>query len=351
MKKIILSLLLFAFTLSTRAQYASENLFYMVDTPESFESFKNHLNEISIVAPQSFRVNEEGEITGSLDPRVLELAKANKIKVMPLIVNNGFTAELLHALLSNPQARKRSINLMLSFAKKFKLDGWQFDLEGLHMADRNNYTSYFKETAEVLHNEGLQLSAALVHSVEDVPGPTPYHLFLYENWIAGYDFKEIAAAGDFISIMAYDQHTRRTPPGPVAGADWVERVIEYLVKKDVAPDKISLGIPDYSLHWFPDYTIEKGGFSNGRQIGYKVVVELLSKYNARLLWNEKAECHYTYWDNDGVYEYMYIEDGASLLPKLKILEKYKLRGISVWVLGKESEDFWLTLQKQVYAKK
>ena len=351
MKKIIQFLSLFFLVLNTTAQVSSENLFYMVDTQESFESFKSNLSQISIVAPQSFRISKEGAISGSVDSRVLELAKANKIKVMPLIVNNGFTAELLHSLLSNLQARKRSIKMMLSLAKKYNLDGWQFDLEGLNIADRNNYTSYFKETAEALHKAGLQLSAALVHAVEDVPGPTPYHRYVYENWSAGYDFKEISEAGDFISIMAYDQHTRRTPPGPVAGADWVERVIQYLIKKEVAPGKISLGIPDYSVHWFPDYTKEKGGFSNGQQIGYKAVENLLSKYKPELLWNDKAGCHYTFWDNDGVYEYLYIEDGASLKPKLDILGKYKLRGISVWVLGKEAPDFWTVLKKKTTAKR
>ncbi|OQY96575.1 MAG: hypothetical protein B6D37_01720 [Sphingobacteriales bacterium UTBCD1] len=351
MKKIILQLCLVLISSSAMPQVLSENLFYLLDTPESFESFKDHLSQISIICPQTFRVSKEGVVSGSLNRRVLELAKANKIKVMPLIVNNGFTADLLHSLLSNPAARKRSIRMMLDYAKKYRLDGWQFDLEGLNIADRDSYTSYFKETAEAFHKAGLQLSAALVHADENVGGPTPYHSFLYENWRAGYDFKELAEAGDFLSIMAYDQHTRRTPPGPVAGADWVERIINYLVKEGVTPDKISLGVPDYSVHWFPDYTPEKGGFSNARQIGYKMVEYLLKKYNAELMWNEKAGCHYTFWDNDGVYEYMYIEDGASLKPKLDILEKYKLRGISVWVPGKEAPDFWTVLKEKTTAKK
>ncbi len=351
MKKITNILVLLFLTLAVSAQVASENLFYMVDTPESFESFKKNLSQISIVCPQAFLISKEGVLSGSVDHRILELAKANNIKVMPLIANSGFSSQLLHTILSNPLARRRSIKMMLEYAKKYKLDGWQFDLEGLNITDRDSFTTYFKETADALHKAGLQLSAALVHAVENVGGPTAYHSFLYENWRAGYDFKELAAAGDFLSIMAYDQHTRRTPPGPVAGADWVERIIQYLIAEGVAPEKISLGIPDYSVHWFPDYTEEKGGFSNAQQIGYKVVEHLLAKYNAQLMWNEKAGCHYTFWDNDGVYEYMYIEDGQSLKPKLDILEKYKLRGISVWVLGKEAPDFWATLQKQTTAKR
>ena len=41
----------------------------------------------------------------------------------------------------------------------------------------------------------------------------------------------------------------------------------------------------------------------------------------------------------------------TLKQDFKILEKYKLRGISVWVLGKESPDFWTVLAKETTPKK
>jgi spore germination protein YaaH len=112
-----------------------------------------------------------------------------------------------------------------------------------------------------------------------------------------------------------------------------------------------MGIPSYSVRWFPDYTDEKGGFSNGQQIPYKTVQHLLAKNNAKLQWDEKAKCHFTFWDNDGVNEYMYIEDAASLKEKLPLLKKYKLRGISVWALGREDPNFWNILSKETEALK
>ena len=348
-KSLVFILLIICY--KTNAQTSSENLFYMTDNQESFESFKNNLDQISIVCPQTFVISRNGVLSGTVDRRILDSAHKHKIKVIPLIVNSGFNSQLLHTILFNPQARKRSIVMMISIAKKLKLDGWQFDLEGLNISDKDSFTVYFKETATALHKENLSLSAALVHAVENNGGPTPYHNFLFENWRAGYSFKELAEAGDFLSIMAYDQHTRRTPPGPVAAVDWVERIIQYLISEGVTPEKISLGIPDYSIHWYADYSEEKGIFTNAQQFGYKNVQYLLGKYNPEISWSEKAGCHYAVWDNDGVYEYMYIEDGASLRSKLGILAKYKLRGISVWVLGKEANDFWTVLAKETIPKK
>ncbi|GJM35281.1 MAG: glycosyl hydrolase [Saprospiraceae bacterium] len=319
----------------------------MVDTPESFESFKTNVGQISIVCPQTFLVSKEGVLTGMMDKRVLEIAKANQVKVMPLIVNKGFDQQLLHDIVSNPESRKRSIDMMLEYAERYGLDGWQFDLEGLHISDRDDFTLYFKETAEAFHKVGLQLSAALVHIFENVGGPSAYQLFLYENWRAGYAIKELSEIGDFISIMTYDQHTRRTPPGPVAGKEWVEAVVKYLLAEGISPDKISMGIPSYSVHWFADYTEERGGFSNGRQISYDKVQHLLGKNEVTPLWHEKAGCHYVFWDNGGVFEYVFIENGESLKPKLDILKKYKLRGISVWRLGAEAPEFWEVLAGEV----
>lgn len=345
-RQIVTGLLLLIAVLRIQAQQKSENLFYMTDSPDSFESFRKNAAQISIVCPQVFLISKEGVLSGTVDHRVLEIAKANHVKVMPLIVNSGFNAVLLHNIVSNPVARQRAVSMMLTYAHQYNLDGWQFDLEGLNLADRDNFTAIFKEAAEALHHEKLQLSAALVHTVENVGGTTAYHEFLFENWPAGYSFKELAEAGDFISIMSYDQHTRRTTPGPVAGADWMERIVKYLLAEGVPPQKLSLGIPNYSVHWFTDYTEEKGGFSNGQQIGYNVVQFLLGKNDAKMVWNEKAGCNYAIWDNDGVFEYVYIEDARSLKPKLDLLKKYKLRGISVWVLGKEDTGFWKVLAKE-----
>jgi spore germination protein YaaH len=346
MKNLIFTFFLIIFTINLFSQSKPEFLFYMIDKPESFNSFKNNLDNISIICPQTFLVSSEGVISGSVNERVLELAKAHGIKVMPLIVNKKFNRQILHNLVSNPIARKRSIKMMLEYAKRYKLDGWQFDLEALHITDRDSFTVYFRETAEAFHKNGLKLSAAVVHSFENLGGPNEYTRFLYEYWRAGYNYKELAKIGDFLSIMTYSQHTRRTTPGPVASKIWMKNVVEYLLNEGISPNKISIGIPSYSTHWFPDYNDEKGGFSNAESIRYDKVEYILDKYNLTPQWDSIAGCHYTIWDNGGVYEYMYIEDGKSLGEKLNFLKNYKLRGISVWVLGSEDPDFWRVLKEK-----
>ena len=49
--------------------------------------------------------------------------------------------------------------------------------------------------------------------------------------------------------MTYDQNTRWTMPGPVAGYPWTVENVEYALQF-VPKEKLSMGIPVYGYHWF-----------------------------------------------------------------------------------------------------
>jgi spore germination protein YaaH len=170
---------------------------------------------------------------------------------------------------------------------------------------------------------------------------------LYEYWRGVYDLKALAEIGDFLSLMTYSQHTRRTPPGPVAGIPWMEEMVEYMLNLGIAPEKISLGIPFYSTYWYADYSEERGGFINGRGASYEKVSGLIERYDAELVWLDNHQTHYAIWNHAGVFEYAFIEDARSIAPKLKLVEDYGLRGISVWRLGQEDPEVWSLLGKHL----
>ncbi|MGD8426462.1 MAG: glycosyl hydrolase family 18 protein [Balneolaceae bacterium] len=326
-----------------RAQSNSENLFYYVDTEDSFQSFSAHSDVISVVAPQTYSISKAGVIWGEVDPRVLAIARENNIKVVPLVVNPGFDRDLFHDFLQDTAAQERAIGMMTDLAIKYKFAGWQFDFENIHITDRDAFTSFFKKTAEALHQQGLTLSAAVVPTNTNADLKTEYHRFLYEYWRGAYDLKALAETGDFLSLMTYSQHTRRTPPGPVAGVVWMQEMVEYMLNQGIDPQKISLGIPFYSTYWFADYDDERGGFVNGSGASYEKVQGLIERYDAEKVWLQKPQCYYALWNHDGIYEYAFIEDARSLKPKLDLLGEYNLRGISVWRLGQEDPAVWETI--------
>ncbi|HXR92143.1 MAG TPA: hypothetical protein VN750_17865, partial [Steroidobacteraceae bacterium] len=92
--------LLFALAAPALPAQAPERLFYYVDRPDSYESLVKHADKIDVLGAQVLTVDSLGTVWGELDPRVAEIAKQHHIKLMPLVVNEGFNQPALRRLLA-----------------------------------------------------------------------------------------------------------------------------------------------------------------------------------------------------------------------------------------------------------
>ncbi|NUO63314.1 MAG: hypothetical protein HOQ11_15425 [Gemmatimonadaceae bacterium] len=325
------------------AAQAPEALWYSTDAEASVQSFLAHADRVSIVAPQSFSMDSVGIIWGRVDARVLATARAKGVKVIPLIVNPGFDQPIFHHVLNNADARRRAVHNITALCRDNGFDGIQFDFENISILDRDAFTAFSREVADSLHRVKCSLSAAVVPRSSDYPGPTSYHKWIYDNWRAAYDYKALADAMDFISLMTYSQHTRRTPPGPVASYEWMERVVKYVLAQGVPPSKLSLGLPSYSEYWYPIYDAAGGARSSGTGLAYPAAMGILAENHVTPTWDDRTKEAYAFWDNDGINEFLFLQDARAFLARLPLISQYRLRGYSVWVLGQEDPSLWAKL--------
>ncbi len=330
------------------AQERIERLFYYVDRESSWESLVEHIDEISIVAPSAYSVDASGVVWGAVDPRLLDLAAEQGVGVVPLIVNPGFDQEDLHALLGDDAARRRTIESLVGECSRHGYRGIQFDFENLAHEDRDAYTGFYREAAQALHGAGCEISVAVVHRLEEYAGPTRYHGWMLADWRGGYDLAGLAEAGDFISVMTYSQHTRRTPPGPQAGLPWVREVAEYFLQF-VPPAKLSLGIPTGSQHWYTSYEekIEPElarSYSEG--VSYAWGLGLAERHGATPVWSDEHQVAYAFYPVGGTFEWIFFEDARSFRAKLGLVDELGLRGFSAWVLGPEDPALWDVLAER-----
>jgi spore germination protein YaaH len=322
-----------------RAQ-APEKLWYATNDERSVQSFLAHADRISVVAPQSFSMDSIGLIWGAVDPRMIAAARAKGVKVIPLIVNPGFDQSIFHRVLVTPESRLRAVRNITALCRDNKFDGIQFDFENIRVTDRDAFTSFSREVADSLHRIGCSLSAAVVPRSSDYPGPTPYHKWIYDNWRGAYDYKALADAMDFISLMTYSQHTRRTPPGPVAGYPWMEGVVKYVLGLGVPASKLSLGLPSYSEWWYPTYDAQGGARMAGGGLTYDAALGILAKNDVKATWDDRQKESLAFWEDDGINEFLFLVDARSFAARQELVSRYKLRGYSVWVLGFEDPKVW-----------
>jgi spore germination protein YaaH len=289
-------------------------------------------------------MDRTGAIKGHVDPRVIGAARANHVKLIPLVMNPGFDQPTIHRVLTVPAARTAAVANLASLCRDNHFDGIQFDFENVHVSDKAAFTSFVKASANALHAVGCSLSAAVVPRTSDDPGTTSYRKWMFENWRGVYDYKALADAMDFLSYMTYAQHTGGSTPGPVAGYTWMEDALKFALATGVPPEKISLGIPSYSDWWFAVYETKTGARMRGNDISFARVTELVEKYSLHPTWDDREKASYAMWPNAGVYEHLWIEDARAFAAKLELVRKYKLRGYSVWVLGTEDPAVWPALE-------
>jgi len=329
------------------AAQSLERLFYYVDKEDSYQSLVRNIDQITVLGPQVYTVDSLGIVFGELDTRVLALAKAHRVKVMPLVVNEGFNQPALRRLLADTAARARATRSMVELCRRHGYWGIQFDIENVNLEDRDLLTAWYRETANALHRAGFTISIAVVHRTEDTAGETAYHRFLQESWRAGYDLAALAQAGDFISLMTYSQNTRRTPPGPVAGLEWMRANIDYFLKY-VPKEKLSLGIPTYGSHWFTrwDATIPERARSWNQSVSWTWGSGIAERHGAKMQWDSAQGVPYAYFSNGGVYEWLFLENARSFREKMDLAKSRALRGFSVWVLGPEDPAIWDILRSE-----
>jgi spore germination protein YaaH len=306
--------------------------------------FLAHADQISIVSPQVFSLDSNGIITGSLDPRMVAAAREHHVKLVPLVMNPGFDQPSIHRVLTNPGARDRALHSLAALCRDQHLDGIQFDIENVHVRDKDALTAFVRTSVDSVHHAGCTLSAAVVPRTSEDPGPTSYHKWIYDNWRAVYDYKALADTLDFISYMTYAQHTGGSPDGPVAGFPWIEQSLRFVLSLGVAPSKISLGIPGYSDWWYPAYDSIHGARMRGDDISYERAREILAKSGITPEWDDVQKALHASWSEHDVFQHIWIEDRRAFLTKLGLVTKYHLRGYSVWVLGAEDPATWSALR-------
>lgn len=325
----------------TEAQTA-ERIFYYVDREDAYDSFVRHASQITVLSPSAYGVDEQGIVWGDVDPLVLDLARRHNVKVMPLLVNRPFDKDLLHVLLSNPQARTRAIAAMVELSRRHDYWGFQIDFENVSIDDRDALTTFYREAAKALHGAGKIISIAVVHRPEEVPGAAQYHAWMMADWRGGYDLKALADAGDFITVMTYSQHTRRTPPGPSAAIPWADEVVSYFLKF-MPPEKLSLGIPTGGMRWYTsqeDRITPELARSYSAGLSYRWAMHLAERNHASWRWDDEQKMLSTFYPVSGTFEYIFLEDARGFGAKLELMRKHKLRGFSVWVLGPEDPKIW-----------
>lgn len=284
--------------------------------------------------------------------KMRQLAKQNKVKVVPVIKN--FDARSIYRLVTNVNgAGDTLIDNIVTLVKDNQLDGVNIDFEyvastawPVNSTLRNGFVAWHDKLARRLHTE---VPGSLVST--DVFGSSP----------VGYDAYDLVALGhsavDYVDIMSYDyivtscyNGKKIAPESPLYGnnlygtPNWnVSYHITQATLK-MPSSKILMGVPYYGID-FKIVSSERNNYNahvdyaNGcggaiETFGSIVDPDQDQWHNASTIkWNNTEKATYYTYNYNGVWRQGYYDDYNSFAAKYDFLRSSKLGGIAIWALG------------------
>ncbi len=303
--------------------------YYMLGS-QSWNSLLQNSSSLTSVAPWSWGLDSYGGLTSDFDSNafadVLQFAGNQQLDTYALIhnfFNGSFDARVVSALLNNNHAQNRAISQIHTSLKEWGMSGINLDFENVPAKDRDALTAFVAKLAETLHADGLKVTIA-------VPAKTADNKT--NDFSGAFDYKALGNHVDQLVIMAYDQHWRGGPPGPVASVQWIEKVVQYATSQTSA-NQIVLGIPNYGYNWPSSGT--------AKSLTYTQTMELAAKQGVSVRWHSAHKApHFQYGNGNQVW----FENRYSIKYKIDLVNKYDLGGIALWRLGQEDPGIWRVIE-------
>jgi len=285
----------------------------------SLESLQTNPNLITDTIHYSYRLNSEGRVEEKpFFEQGFSFARQNAMGVEMLAFAND--REQLKNLLDNTNQQQVVIEDICAFLSARGFDGVNMDFEYIDRAQAVEYVNFIKALRDRM---GPQYSLSI--SVPARAGDR-------EWWYDGYDYAGLASVADRVMVMAYDQHYAGGDPGPVAGNDWTEQVINYLLPM-IPKEKFQLGLGIYGYDW------PQGG--KGKSIYIQAARDLAAAKGTEIQSDAASGVSwFSYTDESGIVHQVWFEDTASVQTKLELVKKYQLSGVALWRLGIIPPDIW-----------
>jgi spore germination protein YaaH len=273
---------------------------------------------------------------------------------MPIVAL--FNKRSFHVLATSATAQAQMNAALIRECKLHGYTGFQFDLENVEWTDRDALSAMVKTTADALHAAGLQLSIATVPNAPGYPGSGGFAKWIYTDWRGAYDLAAIAKSVDLVCLMTYDQNTRWTTPGPVAGWQWTVDNLNYALQF-VPKEKLSLGIPVYGYHWYTGAPIITPSAREGElptekpnptadYIGTPDALQLAHDWNGKIQWDAEDHSAWFYFYRDQMREWIFYTDLHAFQDRYELVQRNGLEGFCSWVLGEEDPAIWTFLPKR-----
>jgi cellulose synthase/poly-beta-1,6-N-acetylglucosamine synthase-like glycosyltransferase/spore germination protein YaaH/peptidoglycan/xylan/chitin deacetylase (PgdA/CDA1 family) len=292
--------------------------FYVAWDPQSFFSLQRNITKLNLIIPEWMFIDPNADtVYTNVDARAFAVMKKAGVNIMPILSNNfkeTFRGDAVKRIVNNPTKRERLINDVLKILKQDNFIGVNVDFEDLEQTNDEAFISFQKELYQRLHANHLLVTQDVI----------PFN--------GDYDYQQLAKYNDYLFVMAYDQFSSDTKPGPVAEQKWIEAAIDEATKK-IPSQKMILGIGSFGYDW--------PAGARAENVTFQQALTKAKEHNATIDYdNDTYNLHFNYKDDDGRPHDVFFTDAATAFNSMRFAVEAGLSGTAVWRLGSEDYRIW-----------
>ena len=265
----------------------------------------------------------------------LRIARANNLNVVPVFSNaelssNGsgeFDRKRVHIFLNDPGLQQRLIVELRRWCINNRFQGINVDFENLEPADYPLLIPFLQRMKSAFTPQHLLVSIDLeAKSDRHVPGGT-------------LDWRSVSSVCDFVVVMAYDEHSENSPPGPIASLPWYRDVVQRAAQS-IPREKLVVGLANYSYDWME-------GREWAEPMTYQAALVTAHDYRQEEKPGDIVDFDaeylnptFLYEDDDKKKHEVWMLDAVTAANQWLIAENYGVRGMAIWVLGSTDPSIW-----------
>lgn len=290
--------------------------FYVNWDENSRISFEKNSGSVSVLVPEWLHLNPDLSFKNETDQSIVAIAKAHKVKIMPLInnfINNDWNGDNLHRLFTTPGAEDICIHNLLAYVKSNGFYGINIDFEAINENDTANLTDFINKLSKKFHQSNLMVTL-------DVPAD--------DNT---FDYTSLSKSVDRMIVMLYDEYSSDSSPGPIASLNWVNQILDNI---DIPSNKLVVSLGNYGYDW-----TEKSK-QPADPVTFGDIMSMGLNTNLRIQWNKETGNPYVRYKSEGDNHIIWFLDAATFYNQMQTAMDDGSKGIALWRLGSEDPSIW-----------
>jgi cellulose synthase/poly-beta-1,6-N-acetylglucosamine synthase-like glycosyltransferase/peptidoglycan/xylan/chitin deacetylase (PgdA/CDA1 family)/spore germination protein YaaH len=299
--------------------------FYVNWDDSSYISLKRNIDRLDWLAPEWIRLSGDPKnpLVLDFDQNAIDYIQQKKpaMPILPLVQNyknEEWNSEILAKAIATEEARAALINSLVDTVEKNNFGGLTIDLEEVPPSSQANLFTFMMELHKVFQQKGLLLA-------QTVPFDNP-------DW----DYPAYAKVNDFLMLMAYDQHWSTGEPGPIAGQDWYDSVLQKRMK-ELQPERTIICFGNYGYNWIK-------GTKNADDVSFQEAVlaarDSLDSPAGIKFDPASQNPYFSYQEENGENHTIWFLDAATAYNQMRSARVKKVAGLALWRLGSEDPSLW-----------